>query len=159
MAREETPVDSNSSFDFIKKLPSGLINEIFCLLPKDLAFDVMGLEKFTLPKIILADAAKPCYRRLEIKRWIFSQAYVYPGIGHDLNWYDDELQRWLLLPLRHYELIEQQNSPWPFGVVLCPMSMQWEMFMLLSENSHADKPVHKFWLHPDNEMSVQLAFP
>ena len=154
MAKEGTPVNPDSSFDFIDKLPSELIKEFFCLLPKNLALDVLGLEKFTLPKINPTDATKPWYRRLEIKRWLFSQVYVYPGFGHDLNWYNDELQRWLLLPQSHYYLIEQQHSPWPFGVVLCPMSMQWGMFMLFSEIPHDDKPIHKFWLHPEDGGNV-----
>ena len=146
MASEETPVNPNSSFDFIEKLPIELIKEFFCLLPKNLAWDVLNPTNLTLPRFNPPGVAHPWYRRPEIKRWLLSLVYVHYGFELSLNWYNDELQQWLLLPRRQYEQIIQNHAEWPSRVVLCPMDPQGEASWYLDDRI----PVHKFWLHPNN---------
>ena len=152
MAREEIPVNPNRSFDFIKKLPSELIEEFFCLLPKNLVWDVLNSSNQFLPEFNPPHISEPWYRRLEIERWLLSLVYVYRDFEPSLNWYNDELQRWLLLSKSQYGEIIHQCVEWPYGVVLFLGSR----FVLLNHTRNRRRTIRadQYWLHPDKGGNV-----
>ncbi|MCH0629473.1 hypothetical protein JNB11_05825 [Kocuria palustris] len=148
------PVNSNSNFYFIKKLPSELIEEIFRLLPKNVAWDVLHSSNLTLPIFNPPGVNRLWYRSLKIKRWLLRQVYVY---AYDLevrfNWFNDELKWWLVLSERKYELMLDQRVEWPYTVVLCPMPRPRYNKKLLIDPKGTIR-AGQYWLHPNNGVDI-----
>lgn len=99
-------------------LPSELIEGFFCLLPTNLAWNVLNPSNRFLPESNPPHISEPWYRRLEIKRWLLSLVYVYRDFEPSLNWYNDELQQSFLLSKSQYGEIIHKYVEWPSGVEL-----------------------------------------